>query len=130
MKNKFNEMKYTGRGEAMCLLSCGSFKGRNYVICNRGGMFPVAYVEALPEDPKLYDSSVELGDDFRHITFGPESPTVRGVKLQHLYWGWSYSQEGDAMNIDGDEIPGKEYTEEDVYQDVLEFILRINSNNI
>lgn len=148
---KVREMVYGENPDKFTILSYGYFAGRQFVIGNSRGKFPIAYVEAKAGDPNLYpDPCSECNEtpcdvdymeltSISEITFGPkeifqfkdDQKNIPFDILSKKYWGWDHGEYGDHVVLTtpfGLDIgEGKKYTEEEILtKDVIPFICWIN----
>lgn len=117
------EMKYAkNQMTDTKVIAYGQMDGRFFIIMNRNGLFPLAYVESKPGDPQISDNDdndLEVYDGydvFEETIFddkddgideweivGPwtlddrlevDDPQLRAI-LALKYWGWAYNAYGE-----------------------------------
>ena len=130
------EMIYDPSIENVVLLDSGTYKGFEYYIVNRDGVYPLAYIK-VPDDLKIScEDPFEINLDSPHggLTFGCENavpPLLEGIASKGNYLGWDYAHYDDYTNGSYSDsewfhfMPGKRWTTKEILEQVKNTIREI-----
>lgn len=126
------EMIYGANPKQLKILANGDYKGLQYIIINRGGDYPCAYVENTWEydenDPYFENMPCHCGITFHSslVHLKKDNPNAKG--LEKNYIGWDYGHLWDYKYCLPDEDDEK-WTTEKVFKDVKKVINYILKEN-
>ena len=129
MDCEIRQMRYGGEKG---ILTHGTYGGLEFAIVSMGS-HPCAYI-GLPEGHRL-NGRREASKAFAglpvHGGITYSQPGLGLVGLMEDKWviGWDYGHYGDYMRFTVDEMPGKEWTTEEILAEVRKVIDEINRRN-
>ena len=128
---KVADMEYNGDIGPNCthlsrLLSYGQIDGRKFVILNVKGEYPLAYVEALPGDPKESPANRVTAPQIGHFS---EKAQKKYVLLEHWsniqYWTIRFDFVSDFVDDEDKPLYGKKHNEAEILRDYVKPLISV-----
>lgn len=108
------------------LLSYGQIDDRKFVILNVKGEYPLAYVEALPGDPKESPANRVTAPQIRHFS---EKAQKEYVLLEHWsniqYWTIRLDFVSDFVDDEDKPLYGKKHNEAEILRDYVKPLISV-----
>lgn len=121
LKNKYCSESFTGKD--IIILDKGKKNGLFWVIFNCG-THPTAYIEIPSTHPLFGKDCSEINLPVHGGVTYSSDRLVRNDRNYKTWWiGWDYAHAGDRI---GDIVSGKEWTTEEIREEVFEMVERLN----
>lgn len=128
---KVAEMEYNGdmgpnRPHLSQLMSYGQIDGRKFVILNVKGKYPLAYVEALPGDPKESPANRVTAPQIRHVSEKAQKKYVLLENWSNIqYWAIRFDFVSDFVDDEDKPLCGKKHNEAEILRDHVKPLISV-----
>lgn len=128
---KVAEMEYNGdmgpnRPHLSQLLSYGQIDDRKFVILNVKGEYPLAYVEALPGDPKESPANRVTAPQIRHVSEKAQKKYVLLENWSNIqYWTIRFDFVSDFVDDEDKPLYGKKHNEAEILRDYVKPLISV-----